>query len=98
MYMDSSPASISSRTSSRHFSSESQSTTDSGPSSEATSDEQPDLGAFGTVLRAWTHLQPPPRISHPSQPLTSSSQSVTSASGIAPAPSSGHTVQLDDRS
>lgn len=32
------------------------------PNSEATSDEQPDLGAFTTVLRAWTHLQPAPRV------------------------------------
>ncbi|KAJ7262950.1 hypothetical protein C8J57DRAFT_1450771 [Mycena rebaudengoi] len=29
--------------------------------SEPTSDELPDLGAFTTVLRAWTHLQPPLR-------------------------------------
>ncbi|KAJ7348052.1 hypothetical protein DFH08DRAFT_779373 [Mycena albidolilacea] len=29
--------------------------------SEPTSDELPDLGAFTTVLRAWNHLQPPPR-------------------------------------
>ena len=38
------------------------SSTDSAPQSEPTSDEQPDLGAFTTVLRAWTYLQPPPRI------------------------------------
>ena len=38
------------------------SSTDSAPRSEPTSDEQPDLGAFTTVLREWTHLQPPPRI------------------------------------
>ncbi|KAF8960606.1 hypothetical protein BDZ97DRAFT_1294422 [Flammula alnicola] len=38
------------------------SSTDSAPHSEPTSDEQPDLGAFTTVLREWTHLQPPPRI------------------------------------
>ncbi|KAJ7653112.1 hypothetical protein DFH06DRAFT_1270126 [Mycena polygramma] len=30
--------------------------------SEPTSDELPDLGAFTTVLRAWNHLQPLPRI------------------------------------
>ena len=42
--------------------SSSMSSTDSAPQSEPTSDEQPDLGAFTTVLRAWTHLQPPPRI------------------------------------
>ncbi|KAH6903810.1 hypothetical protein BKA70DRAFT_590562 [Coprinopsis sp. MPI-PUGE-AT-0042] len=30
------------------------------PNSEATSDEQPDLGAFTTVLRAWNHFQPAP--------------------------------------
>ena len=38
------------------------SSTDSAPQSEPTSDEQPDLGAFTTVLRAWTYLQPSPRI------------------------------------
>ena len=38
------------------------SSTDSAPQSEPTSDEQPDLGAFTTVLRAWTYLQPLPRI------------------------------------
>ncbi|KJA22567.1 hypothetical protein HYPSUDRAFT_202129 [Hypholoma sublateritium FD-334 SS-4] len=38
------------------------SSTDSGLRSELTSDEEPDLGAFTTVLREWTHLQPPPRI------------------------------------
>ena len=42
--------------------SSSMSSTDSAPQSEPTSDEQPDLGAFTTVLRAWTYLQPPPRI------------------------------------
>ena len=42
--------------------SSSMSHTDSAPQSEPTSDEQPDLGAFTTVLRAWTYLQPPPRI------------------------------------
>ena len=43
-------------------SSSSMSSTDSAPQSEPTSDEQPDLGAFTTVLRAWTYLQPPPRV------------------------------------
>ena len=38
------------------------SSTDSAPRSDPTSDEQPDLGAFTTVLREWTHLQPGPRI------------------------------------
>lgn len=38
------------------------SSADSGLHSELTSDEEPDLGAFTTVLREWTHLQPPPRI------------------------------------
>jgi len=38
------------------------SSTDSAPVSEPTSDEQPDLGAFVTVLREFNHLQPPPRI------------------------------------
>ncbi|KAH9476039.1 hypothetical protein JR316_0011608 [Psilocybe cubensis] len=38
------------------------SSTDSAPRSEPTSDEQPDLGAFTTVLREWTHLQPIQRI------------------------------------
>ncbi|KAF8154739.1 hypothetical protein B0H34DRAFT_535684 [Crassisporium funariophilum] len=48
------------------------SSTDSAPQSEPTSDEQPDLGAFTTVLRAWTHLQPPPRIPVQIHPATSS--------------------------
>ena len=43
-------------------SSSSLSSTDSAPVSEPTSDEQPDLGAFVTVLREFNHLQPPPRI------------------------------------
>lgn len=30
--------------------------------SHYTSDDLPDLGAFNTVLREWTYLQPPPRI------------------------------------
>ncbi|KAJ7023047.1 hypothetical protein C8F04DRAFT_1135468 [Mycena alexandri] len=40
--------------------------------SEPTSDELPDLGAFTTVLRAWTHLQPPPRtfMHHPDTDTT----------------------------
>jgi hypothetical protein len=42
--------------------SSSMSSTGSAPQSEPTSDEQPDLGAFTSVLRAWTYLQPPPRI------------------------------------
>ena len=33
-------------------------TTESAPRSEATSDEQPDLGAFTTVLWAWSNLGP----------------------------------------
>lgn len=40
----------------------SESSGDSELYSEPTSDEEPDLGAFNTVLREWTHLQPPPRI------------------------------------
>ncbi|KAJ7474702.1 hypothetical protein FB451DRAFT_1174136 [Mycena latifolia] len=44
--------------------------------SEPTSDELPDLGAFTTVLRAWTHLQPPPRtFTHQAQHSTSTTSS-----------------------
>ena len=43
-------------------SSSSLSSPNSAPISEPTSDEQPDLGAFVTVLREFNHLQPPPRI------------------------------------
>ncbi|KAJ7620981.1 hypothetical protein FB45DRAFT_980637 [Roridomyces roridus] len=44
--------------------------------SEPTSDELPDLGAFTTVLRAWTHLQPPLRtFSHQPQFTTTSTPS-----------------------
>ena len=43
-------------------SSSSLSSPSSAPISEPTSDEQPDLGAFVTVLREFNHLQPPPRI------------------------------------
>lgn len=46
----------------------------SAPHSEPTSDEQPDLGAFTTVLRAWTYLQPHPRIPPPLFPSSSSSR------------------------
>ena len=52
--------------------SSSMSSTDSAPQSEPTSDEQPDLGAFTTVLRAWTYLQPPPRIPLQTRPTSSS--------------------------
>lgn len=48
--------------------------TSSAPHSEPTSDEQPDLGAFTTVLRAWTYLQPHPRIPPPPFPSSSSSR------------------------
>ncbi|KAF9531355.1 hypothetical protein CPB83DRAFT_100563 [Crepidotus variabilis] len=61
---------------------------DSAPDSEPTSDEQPDLGAFTTVLREWTHLQPPPRIPIQIRSATSSTtptyhaeQSVTGSEG-----------------
>ncbi|TFK32794.1 hypothetical protein BDQ12DRAFT_474965 [Crucibulum laeve] len=50
----------------------------SAPLSDATSDEQPDLGAFTTVLRAWTYLQPQPRI--PVFPSSGSSRTYTSTS------------------
>ncbi|KAJ7148795.1 hypothetical protein C8R43DRAFT_1008799 [Mycena crocata] len=44
--------------------------------SEPTSDELPDLGAFTTVLRAWNHLQPPPRtFMHQPQHSTSTTSS-----------------------
>ncbi|KAJ7143738.1 hypothetical protein C8R44DRAFT_973591 [Mycena epipterygia] len=44
--------------------------------SEPTSDELPDLGAFTTVLRAWTHLQPFPRtLTHQTQHSSSTTSS-----------------------
>ena len=42
--------------------SSSMSSNDSAPVSEPTSDEQPDLGAFGAVLREYHHLQPIHRV------------------------------------
>ncbi|KAF6760412.1 hypothetical protein DFP72DRAFT_959700 [Ephemerocybe angulata] len=56
--------------------------TDTAPRSEATSDEQPDLGAFTTILRAWNHLQPPRRIPIPqfhSSPPSQTSQKAQSS-------------------
>ncbi|TFK64545.1 hypothetical protein BDN72DRAFT_261522 [Pluteus cervinus] len=50
--------------------------------SEATSEEMPNLGAFTTVLRAWSHLQPQPRFHQPVFSTTSSStatQSITTS-------------------
>ncbi|KAF7368794.1 hypothetical protein MVEN_00204500 [Mycena venus] len=44
--------------------------------SEPTSDELPDLGAFTTVLRAWNHLQPAPRILHQPHHSTSTVSSM----------------------
>ncbi|THU83853.1 hypothetical protein K435DRAFT_807181 [Dendrothele bispora CBS 962.96] len=53
--------------------------------SEPTSDETPDLGAFTTILRAWSHLQPAPRVvnsslanAQPDFPSSSSSHTFSS--------------------
>jgi hypothetical protein len=45
--------------------------------SHYTSDDQPDLGAFRTVLREWVHLQPPPRIPIWAPNSTTNSQAQT---------------------
>ncbi|KAG5642865.1 hypothetical protein DXG03_002010 [Asterophora parasitica] len=49
--------------------------TSSASDSHYTSDDFPDLGAFNTVIREWTYLQPPLRIPayHPEEPTASGS-------------------------
>ena len=73
-------------------SSSSLSSPSSAPISEPTSDEQPDLGAFVTVLREFNHLQPPPRIPIQIRTATSSTTpTFHSVSGAELRSHSGHT-------
>ncbi|EKM77583.1 hypothetical protein AGABI1DRAFT_130274 [Agaricus bisporus var. burnettii JB137-S8] len=54
-----------------------------------TSDEEPDLGAFTTILRAWGYLQPQPRIPLQFSSLTSSSTRWTTPTTITGYPGFG---------